>query len=409
MSNYYELSMTGAEPNLTEEEQAVQDMVHRFAVEVMRDAGIELDKMAPEEVYAPGSVLWDVLERSEELGLDLVAMAEMDPVDRERILSIAVEELGWGDVGLGAAILVNAFPVLYSMLAENQEMVEFSHGKLGCWAITEPDHGSDMLDPNGSAAAPGGNYGRPNCVARIEGDTILINGQKSAWVSGAMTAEVTALYCMAEVDGEVKPGISVIVPLDAPGVSRGKPLDKIGMRGCNQGELFFENVEVPLSHLLAGPDTYNEFVYKTLAVANPIVGMMWLGIGRAAYDHALAYAHERRAGGVPIIQHQNVRYRLFHMFRKLEAARALGRWVMEFNATAKRPALHASIAAKVTCTQTTFEVANDAIQIFGGNGVTREYPLEKLLRDARAGLIADGCNEILALKGGAMLCNPDLL
>ena len=365
--------------------------------------------MAPEEVYAPGSVLWDVLEKADGLGLDLVEMAGMDPVVRERILSIASEELGWGDVGLAAAILVNSFPVMYALLAGNQEMVEYCNSKkLGCWSITEPDHGSDMLDPHGSVQAPGGKYGRANCIARIEGDTIVINGQKSAWVSGAMTAEITALYCMAEVDGEVKPGISVIVPLDSNGVSRGKPLDKIGMRGCNQGELFFDNVEVPLSHMLAGPDTYNEFVYRTLAIANPMVGTMWIGVGRAAYEHALAYAHERRQGGVPIIRHQNVQYRLFHMFRKIEAARALARRVMEFNATAARPALHASIAAKVTGTQNAFEVANDAIQIFGGNGVTREYPVEKLMRDARAGLIADGCNDFLAVKGGAMLLNPDL-
>jgi alkylation response protein AidB-like acyl-CoA dehydrogenase len=97
------------------------------------------------------------------------------------------------------------------------------------------------------------------------------------------------------------------------------------------------------------------------------------------------------------------------MFRKVEAARALARRVIEFNATAPRPALHASIAAKVTATQLAFEVASDALQIFGANGVTKEYPMEKLLRDARSGLIADGCNEVLALKAGGMLVNPDLI
>ena len=201
----------------------------------------------------------------------------------------------------------------------------------------------------------------------------------------------------------------MIVPLDLPGVSRGKPLDKIGMRGCNQGELYFEQVEVPLSHLLAGPDTYAALTHATLTEANPHVAATWVGVGRAAYEHALAYAHERRQGGLPIIQHQHVRYRLFHMFRKVEAARALVRRVVEFNATAPQAALQASIAAKITATQNSFEVASDAIQIFGGNGVTREYPMEKLLRDARAGMIADGCNEVLAIKGGGALVNPDWL
>jgi acyl-CoA dehydrogenase len=97
------------------------------------------------------------------------------------------------------------------------------------------------------------------------------------------------------------------------------------------------------------------------------------------------------------------------MFRKVEAARALTRRVMEYNATAARPSMLASTSAKVTATQAAFEVASDALQMFGGNGVSREYPMEKLFRDARAMLIADGNNEVLAMKGGSDLVNPDWL
>lgn len=409
MSSYIELPISGLEPTLSEMEQAIQDTTHRFAEEVLRPAGIALDKLSAEDMIAPESLLWEVLEKSQDLGLNLTAMMELEPIERVRLLAIASEELAWGDAGLAGAILVNHFPVMYSLMAGNTAMAEYCEGKRGCWAITEPDHGSDMLDVEASLRLEGSSYGRPNCVARIEGDKIIIKGQKSAWVSGAMTAEVCALYCHAEVDGEVVPGISVIVPLDAKGVSRGKPLDKIGLRCLNQGELYFDNVEVPLSHLLAGPDTYADLVQLTLAEANPHVGLMFVGAARAAYEHALAYAHERKQGGVAIILHQNVRYRLFHMFRKVEASRALVRRAMEYNATAPRPALQGSAAAKVTATQSAFEVASDALQIFGGNGVTKEYPVEKLLRDTRAGLIADGCNEFLALKGGSLLINPDLL
>ncbi|MEE4147014.1 MAG: acyl-CoA dehydrogenase [Halieaceae bacterium] len=409
MSDYLELPLTGAEPPLSDTEKAIQETTHRFAAEVMRPAGIALDKMDPAEAIAPGSLYWEVMEKAKGLGLSLVAMADMDPTERARVLAIACEELAWGDVGLACSVLVNHFPVMFSLLAGNQAMAEYCDGKRGCWSITEADHGSDMLEGNASLQAVNGSYGKPNCVARIEGDKVIINGQKSAWCSGAMTAEVCVLYCHANVDGEVKPGICVIVPLDLPGVSRGKPLDKIGMRGCNQGELYFEQVEVPLSHLLAGPDTYAALTHATLTEANPHVAATWVGVGRAAYEHALAYAHERKQGGLPIIQHQQVRYRLFHMFRKVEAARALVRRVVEFNATAPTAALQASIAAKITATQNSFEVASDAIQIFGGNGVTREYPMEKLLRDARAGMIADGCNEVLAIKGGGALVNPDWL
>ena len=264
-----------------------------------------------------------------------------------------------------------------------------------------------MLDANGVLADPSGSYGRPNCVARVEDDKVIISGQKSAWISGGYTAEVCALFCHVEVDGEVRPGVAVIVDLDLPGVSKGQPLEKMGVRGLNQTEIFFDNVEVPIGNILAGPDEYEEYAYRILSEANPLVAIAWLGNARAAYELALDYAHERRAGGVAIAQHQSVRIRLFHMFRKLEASRALIRRVLEYNATSDMPALQGSTAAKVTTTQLGLEVCSDALQIFGGNGMTREYPMEKLLRDARAGLIADGCNEMLALKGGSMLVEEE--
>jgi len=408
MADYIELPITGLEGPLSEMEQAVQETAHRFAAEVLRPAGADIDKLTPEQAIAPESPLWSVLDQAHSLGLSVSALAELEPRERARVMLIAAEEFAWGDGGLAGAILVNQMPALYSALAGNQEMMAYCDGKLGCWGITEPDHGSDMLDADASLQAGNGKYGRPNCVARIEDNKIIINGQKSAWVSGAMTAEVCALYCHLEENGETRPGVTVIVPLDAPGVSRGKPLDKIGFRGLNQGELYFDNVEVPMNHLLAGPETYEKQVYHTLAEANAHVGNLAVGVARAAYEHALAYAHERKQGGVAIIKHQNVRYRLFHMFRKIEAARGLVRRAVDYNVTASEAALQGSIAAKITGTQTAFEVASDALQIFGGNGVTKEYPMEKLLRDARAGLIADGCNEVLAIKGGGLLANPHL-
>jgi acyl-CoA dehydrogenase len=409
MSNYINLPLSGLEEPLSEMEQFVQDTAHRFAEEVLRPVGTQLDEMSADDGVAPDSPLWDALEKAAGLGLSVKALLELEPLERERILLIAAEELAWGDAGLGGMVLVSQMPGLYSALAGNMEMVDYCDGKLGCWGITEPDHGSDSLDPDGNIAATDGDYGRPNCVARIEGDKIIVNGQKSAWVSGGTIAEVCALYCFVEEDGKSRPGVSLIVPLNLPGVSKGKALEKMGLRALNQGEIYFDNVEVPISHLLAGPDQYEDFVRHTLAEANVHVANMAVGMARAAYEHAHGYAHERKQGGQVIIRHQNVKYRLFHMFRKVEAARALVRRVATYNATAPEAALQGSIAAKITATQTAFEVASDALQIFGGNGMTKEYPMEKLLRDARAMLIADGCNEVLALKGGSLLVNPELI
>ena len=409
MSNHITLPLSGLEEPLSEMEQAVQDTAHRFAEEVLRPAGTQIDQMSADDSVAPESPLWSALQQATGLGLSVKAMLELPPLERERILLIAAEELSWGDAGLGGMVLVSQMPGLYAALAGNMEMVDYCDGKLGCWGITEPDHGSDALDPGGDIAARDADHGRPNCVERIDGDKIIVNGQKSAWVSGGTVAEVCALYCHYEESGEARPGISLIVPLDLPGVTKGKALEKMGLRALNQGEIYFDNVEVPLSHLLAGPDTYVDFVRHTLAEANVHVANMAVGIARAAYEHAHAYAHERKAGGQKIILHQSVQHRIFHMFRKVEAARALVRRVATYNATAPEAALQGPICAKVTATQTAFEVASDALQIFGGNGMTREYPMEKLLRDSRAMLIADGCNEVLALKGGSLLINPDLL
>jgi alkylation response protein AidB-like acyl-CoA dehydrogenase len=192
------------------------------------------------------------------------------------------------------------------------------------------------------------------------------------------------------------------VPLDSPGVSRGKPLDKIGQRALNQGEIFFDEVRVPADYMVVGPDAYAMVVETVLTMANASMGAIFVGLGRAALEHALEYAKERVQGGVPIFEHQSVKARLFKIFTQVEAARSLAWRVMLYNST-NPPLVQYSIASKVFCTQTAFDAASAALQIFGGNGLSREYPIEKLLRDARASMIEDGCNEVLSLVGAAKL------
>jgi alkylation response protein AidB-like acyl-CoA dehydrogenase len=159
--------------------------------------------------------------------------------------------------------------------------------------------------------------------------------------------------------------------------------------------------------MLAGPKDYKRAVYCIHTEANGLMAAVFSGVAQSALDLALDYAHERKQGGVPIFRHQNVAYRLFHMARKVEAARALTRRVALYNGTCDLPALQAAMFAKVTATQSSFEVASDAVQIFGGNGLTRDYPVEKIMRDARASLIEDGCNEVLAIKGGYYLMDDE--
>jgi len=398
--------MVDLEIGLSNEDIAVRDTTHKFAEEVLRPAGAELDRMPdPSDVIAPESVLWDVFEKYHQLGLGgLVADDEMDPIAKARLMSIVNEELSWGDVGLAITLGLCGFHGPWVQQTGDSDLIERfcapDKPTIGCWALTEPDHGSDTVtlsedhfsDPSLKA----------NCVARKEGDEYVITGQKAAWVSNATIADIAVLFCTLDQSQGFKGGAVLLVPLDLPGISRPRPLDKLGQRPLNQGEIFFDDVRIPSSYMALGPELYSVGLEMMLAHANAAMGQLFVGVSAAAYDHAVAYAKERVQGGVPIFEHQSVKSRLFKMFTKVEASRALARRVAVFNA-AGAPQVQYSIATKVFCTNTAFEVASDALQIFGGNGLSREYPIEKLLRDARASLIEDGCNEVLSIVGASRL------
>lgn len=405
------LGPLGAEPPLFDTAAMFQESLHRYAEEVMRPIGVALDRMTPEQVIAQDSPYWEARRKLVELGFGVETMLSFEPEERAKMMSIFFEELGWGDSGLAISFAAAMLPMYMCAAFGRSDLLErYPESLIGCWGITEPDHGSDSLDPNRMLFHPNGNYGRPNCIATISDDEVIINGQKAAWVSNGTIGEVCVLFCAADTGTgpSTQNGCCLIVPMNAKGVSRGKPLDKLGQRALNQGEIFFDNVRISKDHILAGPEQFQEAVYVIHTAANGLMGAVFTGVARAAYEMALDYAHERKQGGVPIIRHQSVAQRLFHMFRKVEASRALTHRVVYYN-FGSSPALHAGMAAKITGTQTSFEVASDALQIFGGNGLTREYPIEKLLRDARASLIEDGCNEILAIKGGYYLIDPDRL
>jgi alkylation response protein AidB-like acyl-CoA dehydrogenase len=392
---------------LTDEERAIRDVTHKFAEEVIRPAGTELDRLAdPSDVIARDSVLWKVFERYRELDLEVIESGgdEADPVVAARIRYLVNEELGWGDSGLAISLGVAGFPVMFAKLSGRPELIERfaspERKEIGCWAVTEPNHGSDSLAfdmPQFEDASI-----RPDCIATPDGDEFVIRGQKAAWVSNGTIATVATLFCTIDPSQGFKGGGVALVPLDLPGVSRGRPLDKLGQRALNQGEIFFDDVRIPAEYMVVGTDAYSAIVEMVLATANAAMGTIFVGVARAALEHALDYSRERIQGGVAIFEHQNVKSKIFRMFSRVEAARSLARRVMLYNST-QPPLIHYSIASKTFCTQTAFDVASDALQIYGGNGLSREYPIEKLLRDARASMIEDGCNDMLGLVGAERL------
>jgi len=395
------------EVDLTEQERAIRDTAHKFAEEVMRPAGIELDRLAdPADVIAAKSILWEVFRKHREIGLadmDTITM-DLSPLERTRLRCLVSEEMGWGDSGLAISLGVANFHKIFAAMSGRPALIERFAGPgntdIGCWAVTEPDHGSDVVaftEPHFSDPSI-----RANCIAVRDGDDYVIRGQKSAWVSNGTVATVAALFCTIDGDQGFKGGGVAIVPLTLPGVSRGKPLNKLGQRPLNQGEIFFDDVRIPADYMVIGKEAYAGIVEMILTMANASMGVTFVGVARAALDMAVDYAKQRVQGGVPIIQHQSVKARLFKMFTQVEAARSLARRVSYYNNT-NPPLIQYSIASKVFATNAAFQVASDALQIFGGNGLTKEFPIEKVMRDARASMIEDGCNELLSIVGAARL------
>jgi acyl-CoA dehydrogenase len=402
--NYLDLDL-----ELTEEDIELKSATHRFAKEVMRPIAKQLDEMTPEEVIAKDSPFWDFMKKAYELGYHTILIPEpyggMDLTSKQQ--AIIYEELAWGSVGLTVALGVAAFPSFAGSLVAEEALIEkilepFCACKdasiIGCWGITEPDHGSDTLltyhpsfhDPNIKA----------QCRAKLDGDEYVISGQKSAWVSCGTVATHCALFCQMDQSMGMAGGAIFAMPLDLPGVSKGAPLNKIGQRDLNQGEIFFDNVRVPKEYLIVGPEAYEAMLDITLSTTTAMMGIFAAGIARAALDETLEYAKNRVQGGKKLIDYPNVQQKIFHMFSKVETTRLMARAAYIYNQNTSTPAEEYSNVAKVYGTQAAFDVCNDAIQIFGGNGLTKEYLIEKLFRDARAMLIEDGSNDVLAIGGG---------
>ena len=245
----------------------------------------------------------------------------------------------------------------------------------------------------------------PGVRATLDGDNYVLTGQKSAWVSNGTIATHASLHVSLDASQGMHGTGICILPLDLPGIRKGLPLNKHGQRALNQGEIFFDEVVIPKKYMIV-PDVSraNEIIGENIWVgANTGMSVTFAGVAKSALDEGIKYANERIQGGVPIITHQNIKLKLMKMFQMVEAARSLSRRTMAYNAANPPGSLVHAVSAKALSTETAFLVASDALQIHGGNGLTKEYVIEKIMRDARASMIEDGTNEVLLLRGSSHL------
>jgi acyl-CoA dehydrogenase len=364
---------------LTDEQQAMRDLAHTFAEQEIRPVAAELD----EREEFP----WDLVKKAGELGLTTFAFPEdvggLGLTD-ELTNCIITEELSWGCAGvatvLGGTHLASIPMLLAATDAQKRRLLEpiVERNGLCALALTEQGAGSDV-----AALAT---------LARRDGDNYILSGSKRFVTNGGI-ADLYVVFATVDRALGHRGVTAFVVPGDSPGLSGGKKEHKLGIRCSHTGELILDEVRVPAANRLGEEGSGFKLAMTTLDRSRPMVAAIALGIARAAYEHALTYAKERVQFGKPIAANQAIQFMLADMATKVQAARLMTWWSAKVTETG-RPYLYESSMAKNFASDVAMEVATDAVQIFGGYGYIREYPVEKLFRDAKITQIYEGTNQI---------------
>jgi alkylation response protein AidB-like acyl-CoA dehydrogenase len=369
---------------LTDEQREIRDLVRTLARERVAPRAAEIDKK--------GEFPWDMVELfkehelfglpyDEEYGgtgtgalMVLVAIEGLSKVCATTGLILAVQELG--SLGIKLAGTEEQKQRFLPRLASGEW--------LAAYALTEPGSGSD------SAAM--------RTEARLEGGEYVINGSKR-FITNAGVAHLYTVFAKTDPDAGHS-GISAFaVPADAPGFEVGRIEPKMGIKGSTTGEIFFNDLRIPAENLLGDEGEGFKIAMRILDRSRPGIGAQGLGLAQGATDYALEYAKSRETMGKPIAQHQLIAATLAEMETKCEAARGLlykiGMMIDEGAPDDELTKI--SAMAKLYCTDVAMEVTTDAVQILGGYGYMQEYPVERMMRDAKITQIYEGTNQIQRL------------
>lgn len=394
----------------SEIQEQMLETARKFGRDVFAPAEIELDKIPQPEAAYQSETFRRALAGAYEIGFHKMALLEdygglgLDPLT----IGLVWEELATHGVGLTATLVAAsvAHQLINVFAAHNQELLERfvipycrdTTGRLlSAWGSSEPDVGSDgkiYHDPKI----------RHQTTAVKKNGRWIINGTKSDFISNGGIADVYIIFANVDPTLGIKGSGAFIVPADAPGVALGRPVDKLGLRALNQAALFFEDVSIPEHYLIFPPgEGYPMLHQMIITVGSLAVGYLAVGLMRAAYREALAYAKERVQGGKPIVEHQIIAEKLFDCFQTIEAARAL-LWRGSWLAQSQFPGdMKTSLAGRIFATNQAVRQTAEMVQVLGGYGISKEYKLEKYLRDAKLLQIMDGTNETLMLHAAAHL------
>ena len=364
---------------LTEEQKMIKDLARQIAEEKFKPFRAEMD----EKDEFPWEVV-RVLRESDMFGIYLpeeyggLGGGVME-------LCLAVEEMSrvCGGMALSlAATALASFPILLFGSNEQKQkyLPDLASGKhLAAFALTEPDAGSDA--------------GATKTTARLEGDHYILNGTK-CFITNGSVADIITVIAMTDKSRGSRGASAFIVEKGMDGFSVGKEEDKMGIRASSTSELIFEDCKVPKENLISREGMGFIVAMKTLDQSRPGVASQALGIAQGALDAAVDYARQRKQFDRPIITFQGLQWMLADMATRVEAARALvysaARTV---DAGEKRIAKDSAIC-KLFASDVAMSVTTDAVQILGGYGYMKEYPVEKMMRDAKITQIYEGTNQI---------------
>ena len=394
------MALINIDSGLDKETLAMLKEVKAFTSGLMRASGIEMDRIeTAKDAISSQSPLQEVFKAYRKIDLHLLGIpAEKGGMgDLGWQASLLINELmGHGDPGLAMSLWASDAPFSLASRFKSPWMDELVNKycsdrnckMIGCWAVNEPSRSSGRC-----------NLGAWSGVkASLKKDKYILNGA----IHDAYNAGFANFAAVSLDIGSPKkiagPGLGII-PLDVKGVTKREPVNRMGLRTLNQGDIIFDNARIPRECVIdSGGKTLAGKLEDFLGRAELQAGAVYAGLSLAAFEEAVKYSKERIQGGVPIFEHKNIKLVLFRMFTAMEAARANVRRLASHDSSGSEgPSRMHSIAAKSLSTETAAEVASDAIQVFGGNGLAKEYPLEKMFRDARAGLVEHGVNDSMAL------------